>query len=419
VSTHFDPRSWRVIGASPDGTARVWDIRPPYRRWASQAIGEDCGTDVSLDDDHRFVAVSCASHGTRVWDTARDRLLAALPPVTRVDDAFGAPLPAVSSAGDTAAIARGNAVDVYALPGGRLVRSVQHAAPVTTVRFAGQGHALVTGSADGALLVTRDGAQAIALPRSATAIDVAGFLPDGRVVAADASRRVSVFDLERAVRTGSLVVPSRIRALRTSPDGQRVIGIAGAGSPEPPVLCDLLNGQVIALLEGHKGQVHAAQFVERGQAILTAGADGTVRRWDARTGRIRQIYPRATSSLRDAALSPDGAILVGAGGDGIARFWDASSGTRLWTLPAHRSAIRGVHFEGRDLVTRGDTGDIARWTIPELPAASDLVRRVDQLTRCMPLRVDEGTGGFVPQAPSPGCTAGRGLEHPTILRSVR
>lgn len=40
---HFDPDSRRVVGASKDGTARVWDASSPYRRWNSPPISDDCG----------------------------------------------------------------------------------------------------------------------------------------------------------------------------------------------------------------------------------------------------------------------------------------------------------------------------------------------------------------------------------------
>jgi hypothetical protein len=55
------------------------------------------------------------------------------------------------------------------------------------------------------------------------------------------------------------------------------------------------------------------------------------------------------------------------------------------------------HFEGSDIVTRGFTGEIARWSLPSSP---DLARTVDHLARCLPLRLDDDTGDLVEQAPS-------------------
>ncbi|MEO7731322.1 MAG: hypothetical protein ABIY55_10140 [Kofleriaceae bacterium] len=86
----------------------------------SQPIDRKCGTDVTPAEDSRFVAVDCEARGTYVWDTSADRLLAELPGTTRVAGPFYEALPVVSAAGDVAAIARGNTVELYAVPDGRL-----------------------------------------------------------------------------------------------------------------------------------------------------------------------------------------------------------------------------------------------------------------------------------------------------------
>src|SRR6185295_10754469 len=138
----------RVIGASWDGTTRVWDATSPYRRWNSPPISDDCGVAPSLEPDRRFIAIDCRNRNTRVWDTARDQLLAELPSVTPIDGDFFSAFPAVSSGGDRAAIARGNTVELYELPGGRLLRTTRHSAPVNAVAFSAVGHDFVSGATD-------------------------------------------------------------------------------------------------------------------------------------------------------------------------------------------------------------------------------------------------------------------------------
>ena len=231
---HFDPSSRRVVGASWDGTARVWDATSPYRRWSSPPVSDDCGLVTSPEPDRRFVAVGCRDHATRVWDTARDQLLAELPSVTQVDGDFTSAFPAVSSAGDRAAIARGNTVEVYELPGGRLLRTIAHGAPVNAVAFASTGRDIVSGAVDGSLLVTRDDGAVLALPTSAGGIDAVGFLPDGRVVAADAQRRLRVYDPGGAV-LADLEIPVRVMSLRV--DGTRLVTVPiYTGNAAPPLL---------------------------------------------------------------------------------------------------------------------------------------------------------------------------------------
>lgn len=234
VAAHFAPGSSRVITASSDGTARIWDAAPPYRRWSSLPVADDCGVATGLEPDRRFVAVSCGDRPTRVWDTARDQLVAELPSVPPVDDDFASALPAVSAAGDRAAIARGSIVEVYELPGGKLEYTVRHDAAVNAVAFATTGHALVSGATDGSLLVTQDNGAQLALPRSSAGIDVVGFLPDGRLVAADAWRRLRVYDA-RGTLLAELEMMARSLALRMSPDSRRLLSLPRfVGKVAPP-----------------------------------------------------------------------------------------------------------------------------------------------------------------------------------------
>jgi WD40 repeat protein/serine/threonine protein kinase len=364
-AAHFDPTSRRVVGASLDGTARVWDATSPYLRWSSPPISDDCGLTTSLEPDQRFVASGCQDRSTRVWDTAQDRLLAELPPVTPVAGDFTSAFPAVSTGGDRAAIARGNTVVIYELPGGRQLRTIAHVAAVNAVAFASAGHDLVSGAIDGSLLVTRDGREPIALPASPDGIDAAGFLRDGRVVAA-AGKRLRVYDPDRGAILAELAMPARVGLLRASPDGHRAVTVSlyTTSAATPPTLWDPERYRIIDQLKGHTGRVFSARFVAGGH-ILTAGIDGTARRWDGSTGQLRETYRGNTRFLADATLTPDGAMIVGGGDDGLLRFWDAFNARPLWNLQAHRSRLIAVHFEGNDIVTRGFAGDISRWTLPD------------------------------------------------------
>jgi WD40 repeat protein len=357
---HFDPSSRRVVGASWDGTARVWDATSPYRRGGSPPVSDDCGIVTSAEPDRRFIAVGCRDHPTRVWDTSRDQLLAELPSVSHVEGNFTSAFPAVSVAGDRAAIARGNTVEVYELPGNRLLRTIAHGAPVNAVAFATTGRDIVSGAVDGSLLVTRDNGAQLALPSSSGGIDAAAFLPDGRVVVADAQRRLRVYAPGGAV-LADLEIPMRVMSLRI--EGARLVTVPiYTANAAPPLVLDVERYRVIAQLEGHVGGVFSARWVA-GNQIITAGGDGTARLWDGSTGQLRQIYRGGSRFLADATLTPDGMVMAG-GADGLLRFWDATSGTLLWALQAHQSQLIGVHVEGRDIVTRGFTGELSRWTLP-------------------------------------------------------
>src|SRR5262249_43072873 len=158
----------------------------------------------------------------------------------------------------------------------------------------------------------------IALQRSSAAIDAAGILADGRVVVADAEDRLRVIGPDRNTLLMDLSAPSRIRLLRPSPGGRRLVTISIASEQTPPMLWDLDKYQLVGPLEGHvMGRVFTARFVGDGHEILTTGSDGTARLWDAATGRPRQSFQGDSHFLVDAAPSPDGTVIVAGGSDGF------------------------------------------------------------------------------------------------------
>ncbi|HEX4423579.1 MAG TPA: WD40 repeat domain-containing protein, partial [Kofleriaceae bacterium] len=368
---HFDPSSQHVIGASKDGTARVWDSASPYLRWNSPPVAVDCGMRMPVVPDGRFIAVSCAGHATSVWDTSKDQLLAELPS-TSSRGIDSSDVSAVSNDGTRAAVAHGTTVDVYELPGGRLLRSIEHLAPVNALAFASTGGDIASGAVDGSLVLTRSNGESLRLPGLAGAIDAVAFLPDRRLVAADARRQLRIYRLDGAV-LAELDMPGRVASLRI--DGTRLVTvpIAPVSSPVPnapvsspvgpPLLVDLESYRIVARLDGHIGRVFSARWVS-GHRIVTAGGDGTVRLWDGSTGQLRQTYRGGPRYLTDATLAANGFVLAG-GADGQLWFWDQETARLLWTLPVHKSQLTGVHVEGEDIVTRGFTGELSRWRLPK------------------------------------------------------
>jgi WD40 repeat protein len=320
--------------------------------------------------DRRFIAIGCRESPTRVWDTANNRMLAELPRSVPIEtDGYISAAPAVAPTGDLAAIPRGTTVQVFGIPTGRLLRTTEHGAAISAITFADSGRTMMSGALDGSARIVREDGTELAL-QARGGITAAAFLTDGRIILADAERHLRVHASDGAVLS-DLIVPVRVMSIQYS--GTRLVALPShADEAGPPLLIDLDLPRVIARLEGHVGRVFSARWVP-GNRVLTAGGDGTARMWDGVTGRLLQTYSGGPRFLADADLMSG--LVVAGDGDGLIRFWDSLSGAKLWSLQAHKAAVIGVHLEGIDLVSRGFTGELSRWHLPQSGAVIDACAR--------------------------------------------
>jgi WD40 repeat protein/tetratricopeptide (TPR) repeat protein len=128
------------------------------------------------------------------------------------------------------------------------------------------------------------------------------------------------------------------------------------------------ENRMISTLD-HSGVILHASLSRDGTRIVTAGADGKARVWEAVTGRPITPPIEHDSWVWHASFSPDGTRVVTASGYddssrvGQARVWSATTGAPLTPPMEHHARVRNAAFshDGRRIVTASFDGNARVW----------------------------------------------------------
>jgi WD40 repeat protein len=115
-------------------------------------------------------------------------------------------------------------------------------------------------------------------------------------------------------------------------------------------------------LRGHDGEVISVAFDTTGKRVASASWDGTVKTWDAGTGKVLETLRGHEGRVEGVAFSPDGQHLASAGWDKTVKIWYIAS-DKCDTLRSHDEVVSCVTFspDGRRLASAGWDKTVKLW----------------------------------------------------------
>src|SRR5262249_27212089 len=128
--------------------------------------------------------------------------------------------------------------------------------------------------------------------------------------------------------------------------------------------------KLLHVYRGHTQRVVALAFHPDCERLLSASQDGTVRIWESLSDPETRLFGGVRG--RGLAWTPDGRHFAMSGAGGSLKVWEAHSGRRILTLKGHADDITGVQFspDGQRIITSSWDRTIKLWEAS--PDAPDL-----------------------------------------------
>jgi WD40 repeat protein len=315
-SAAFSPDGSRIVSASRDKTARVWDVATAKQIAVLRGHGDSVGSAAFSPDGSRIVTAS-SDNTARIWDAATGKEIAVL---------------------------RGQVWQVCAA-------------------FSPDGSRIVTESSDNtARIWDASTAKEIAVLRGHMWQRCVAFSPDGsRIVTASSDNTARIWD---AATTNEIAVlrghEGIVKSAAFSPDGARIVT---ASDDKTARVWDATTGAEIVVLRGHGDPVNFAAFGPDGTRIVTTSSDKTGRIWDAATAKEIAVLLGHESAVKSAVFSPDGAQILTVSDDNAGRVWDAATGNEIAVLRGHQDRVNSAAYspDGVRIVTASSDKTTRIW----------------------------------------------------------
>jgi WD40 repeat protein len=355
-----------VVTVSSDNNGRVWSMNNGSLIFKLSGHTDSVKKVVITPDNRKIITVSNDST-VRIWCAINGRQLNVFTQHKKAVNFVDCSLKGnyfVTSSDDNTAI-------LWDLKKGGVKKILKtHLYPVNVVRFSRDEKLIITASSDNTACLwnAKNGRKCSVLTGHIGEILDANFSDDASSVvtaSSDASARVWFSKKTNHPRRIKLFHNKRINYLCFS--GQRKL-IASASDDKDMKIWDLVTGELVSTITGHKYGVNIVVFSPDSKFIATASADNSVILWCAETYKRKSVNPIVhKANVNYICFSPDSRKLVSASDDKTAIIKSINGEVDDIVLDDHNSFVNFCIFspDGRHVLTTSGDSLIRIWSSTE------------------------------------------------------
>jgi WD40 repeat protein/serine/threonine protein kinase len=368
----FSPDGTRILTASIDTTARLWDAASGKLiasfdlgpAWSGMDFLEADRPALHFSPDSARVLAASADHTAELWDAASGKLLASL---AHQDEVFQAEFSREGTRVLTAS--RDKTAKIWDTASGKLISSFDHPDGLYHAAFSPDGARILTASGDTAKLWNAVSGNLVASFEHQDAVPWAGFSPDGtRILTVSRDKTANLWDAATPVELAQQVKEAGGKKTQTG------ASVSMANSPVQQV--ESLSAIASGLEFSDEGSLVAVNEEQRSKLTkqlkdlaqgLGPGACFSFLRWFFGTGSDRTIFPASDLKIAEWV---DNALLTNSN---VTEEWIRNA---LIFLPEHPL----LHIALAGFETDSKRADFLRsFGLARLPKSSAVCRRAGEM----------------------------------------
>ncbi len=361
ISCNFSPDGKKVVTASMDITAKLWDAQSGALL-ADLKGHKNVVYSANFSPDGKKIVTASRDNTAIIWDAMTGKQIKILEGHTYyVYSAVFSPngkMIATASYDGTARLWDANTGSpLQTVVVGDIGRMVVNAF------FSHDNKKFVTASLDSAVKVwdVKTGALLVQMKGHTNKVYTAVFSPDDkRIVSASRDGTAKLWN----ALDGSLIANMNRHTIGLSsaffsPDGKKIVTVSGENIA---MIWDGHTGAFLLELKGHTQGIYSAFFSHNSKKVATTSADNTTKIWNADDGTLLVTLSGHKSDVLSSNFSPDDKKIATTSTDGTAKIWDIK-GKLITDLIGHTVEIYGAEYspDGKKIVTASAYHDVLIW----------------------------------------------------------